>query len=96
MKKPDIIDVILCFVILCIGLYLIASYFEADADDSKDYSWVSRIAEERDENNLKLAEKTKQRDELSKEIEYLQDRNKTITCKLNIGDRDATCEQGLN
>jgi hypothetical protein len=62
------------------------------ADDGKDYSWVSRIAEERDENNLKLTEKIKQRDELSKEIEFFQDRNKTITCKLNIGDRDATCE----
>ena len=93
MKHIKKSDIVIGVLLVIFSLYILWSYiFEAKADDSKDYSWVSRIAEERDENNLKLTEKIKQRDELSKEIEFFQDRNKTITCKLNIGDRDATCE----
>lgn len=94
LEKKDY--ALIAIIILFVG-YIALSYFEdAQAqEEKKDYSWTIALMEERDENR-------EERDALDKEIAVkeqrkldLRTRALEINCKLDAGDKNATCNEGL-
>ena len=94
LEKKDY--ALIALIILFAG-YIALSYFEdAQAqEEKKDYSWTVALMEERDANR-------EEREQLDKEIAEkeqrkleLRTRALEINCKLDAGDKNATCEQGL-
>lgn len=82
LEKKDY--ALIALIILFAG-YIALSYFEdAQAqEEKKDYSWTTRISEERAENDTKIQKMDDEIKFLTHEKSLLEERNKQITCKLS-------------
>lgn len=90
MNKKAIIWTLIVLLVLWLAICFY-NIVRAENGTKTDYSWASRIAEEREVNKTIISEKTIELYNLEIELKKLKERNSIITCKLEKGDRDATC-----
>ena len=90
MQKTTIIWTFIVLLVLWLAICFY-SIVRAENSSKIDYSWASRIIEEREVNKTIISEKTSELYNLEMELKKLKERNNIITCKLEKGDRDATC-----
>lgn len=89
MTKKDIVILVTVILLVWYGIY--STLRDVDADEPKDYSWASELMQKREENRAIKETKRTQVEALQKEIGELNKENDLITCKLEKGDKNATC-----
>lgn len=94
MNKKAIIWTLVVLLVLWLAICFY-SIVRAENSTKIDYSWASRITEEREVNKTIISEKIIDRNKLNEEIEKLEKRNEDISCKLVSWIKEATCEEGL-